>query len=151
MKLNKAVIAGIIIASAIAVAVVTTPSSALGKIPYQQTKNIVAGQGVYKDNCAGCHGLNLEGQPDWRKRSSEGYLPAPPHDETGHTWHHPDQMLFEFVKFGPQHFAGLNYKTIMPPYKDILSDEAIWNVLAYIKAQWPEKIQKQHTETFGDL
>ena len=49
-------------------------------------KNLVtAGRAVYLQNCASCHGIQLEGQKNWRRRNSEGYLPAPPHDETGHT------------------------------------------------------------------
>ena len=64
-------------------------------------------------------------------------------------WHHPDQMLFEFTKYGPQKFAGSDYKSIMPAYGGKLSDEEIWNVLAYIKSKWPKEIQKKHTEVFG--
>ena len=48
---------------------------------------VTAGRTVYLQNCASCHGIQLEGQKNWRRRNSEGYLPAPPHDETGHTWH----------------------------------------------------------------
>ena len=51
-------------------------------------------------------------------------------------------MLFEFTKYGPQHLAGADYKSIMPAYKGQLSDQEIWQVLAYIKAQWPESIRK---------
>ena len=107
------------------------------------------GKLVYKNNCASCHGVNLEGQERWRVPDANGYMPAPPHDETGHTWHHPDQMLFEFTKYGPQKFAGSDYKSIMPAYDGKLNDEEIWNVLAYIKSKWPKEIQKKHTEVFG--
>lgn len=71
-------------------------------IPYTDKSKVNLGQSIYEQNCASCHGRNLEGQFNWQKRSADGYLPAPPHDETGHTWHHPDQMLFEFTKYGPQ-------------------------------------------------
>ena len=118
-------------------------------IPYEDNQSITAGKMVYEANCAGCHGDQLQGQANWQIRSAEGYLPAPPHDETGHTWHHPDQMLFEFTKYGPQKFAGAEYRSIMPPYENQLSDTEIWQVLAYIKAQWPKSIQKKHTEAFA--
>ena len=110
---------------------------------------ISAGQTIYDANCASCHGANLEGQFNWQKRNAEGYLPAPPHDETGHTWHHPDKMLFEFTKYGPQKFAGADYKSIMPAYESQLTDKEIWQVLAFIKSKWPDEIQKKHTEAFA--
>ena len=52
---------------------------------------ILLGQKVYGEYCASCHGANLEGQPDWKRRLENGRMPAPPHDESGHTWHHSDQ------------------------------------------------------------
>ena len=52
-----------------------------------------AGRALYEQHCAACHGANLEGQPDWRSPDESGLYPAPPHDETGHTWHHDDAML----------------------------------------------------------
>ena len=51
---------------------------------------VARGEALYAKHCASCHGANLEGQPDWKKRLANGRLPAPPHDMTGHTWHHPD-------------------------------------------------------------
>ena len=119
------------------------------EIPYLDEQKVSAGMIVYDSNCASCHGAAQEGQPNWQKRSATGYLPAPPSDETGHTWHHPDQMLFEFTKYGPQRYAGADYKSAMPAYEGKLSDEEIWNVLAFIKSQWPAEIQKKHTEVFS--
>ena len=58
------------------------------------------GKQVYAQNCASCHGVALEGQANWQQRDADGYLPAPPHDETGHTWHHPDSYLFLLTKYG---------------------------------------------------
>jgi mono/diheme cytochrome c family protein len=58
------------------------------------------GKVVYAENCASCHGAKLEGQPNWRKRLPNGRLPAPPHDATGHTWHHSDRQLFDMTKNG---------------------------------------------------
>ena len=51
-------------------------------------RNIVLGREIYVQNCAACHGTNLEGQPSWRSSNEVGMSPAPPHDVTGHTWHH---------------------------------------------------------------
>ena len=95
------------------------------------------GERVYAQECASCHGAKLEGQPDWRRRLPSGRLPAPPHDESGHTWHHPDLVLFAITKNGlvPPH-APEGYESDMPAYGGKLSDDEIWAVLAYIKSHW---------------
>ncbi|MFO7310413.1 MAG: c-type cytochrome, partial [Pseudomonadota bacterium] len=59
---------------------------------------IEQGRQIYADQCASCHGAQLEGQPDWKTPLPSGRLPAPPHDADGHTWHHPDDILFRIVK-----------------------------------------------------
>lgn len=118
-------------------------SSSMDGADFNDGELVALGEGVYKENCASCHGVDLEGQPDWRSRNPDGRLPAPPHDEEGHTWHHPDHLLFEITKFGPATFGGPDYQSDMPGYEDTLSDREIWASLAYIKSRWPAKIQQQ--------
>ena len=103
---------------------------------------VALGATVYEEHCALCHGRNLEGEPDWQRRKADGTLPAPPHDETGHTWHHSDELLFRLTRDGPGAIAGDDYRSAMPTYAGILSDREIWAVLAHIKSQWPAEIQK---------
>lgn len=99
------------------------------------------GQNLYGQYCADCHGKNLEGQPNWRIKKADGSLPAPPHDASGHTWHHSDAMNFKYVKFGGQDNKEANFKTAMPPFNEVFSDAEIMAVLSYIKSQWPADIQ----------
>ncbi len=101
-------------------------------------EQITVGRQVYAQNCASCHGANLEGQPDWRRRLENGRMPAPPHDESGHTWHHSDQDLFDITKLGVGGVVA-GYESDMPAFVDILSDEEIAAVLAFIKSTWPER------------
>ncbi len=109
------------------------------------------GRQVYAEACASCHGANLAGQPNWRVRDADGYLPGPPHDETGHTWHHPDRQLFQITKNGVAASAPAGYKTTMIAFADQLSDEEIWAVLAFIKSRWPASIrQRQEKVTARD-
>lgn len=103
------------------------------------------GRKLYTTYCAACHGSMLEGQPDWKQRKPDGRLPAPPHDATGHTWHHPDEQLFRITKFGVARTAGLKgYQSDMPAFEKILSDEEIIAALSWIKAQWPDAVRLQH-------
>ena len=102
------------------------------------------GKLVYKNNCASCHGVNLEGQERWRVPDANGYMPAPPHDETGHTWHHPDEYLFLMTKYGLEEIIGQEYPNNMPAYKNILSDEEILASLSFIKSTWSREIKLQH-------
>lgn len=105
---------------------------------------VARGKEVYGTACAACHGANLEGQPNWRERGPDGLLPAPPHDDTGHTWHHPDSVLFEITKFGVQRFAAPNYKTAMPVFEGRLSDDDILAVLSFIASRWSPDIRQRH-------
>ena len=105
---------------------------------------VVLGELVYENNCASCHGVNLEGQERWREPDADGYMPASPHNETGHTWHHPDEYLFLMTKYGLEEIIGQEYPNNMPAYKDILSDEEILASLSFIKSTWSREIKLQH-------
>jgi len=94
------------------------------------------GKVIYAQYWASCHEANPEGQPNWRERLPNGRLPAPPHDATGHTWHHSDNELFGMVKTGiPEIVPG--YQTDMPKYDGILSAGDIWAALSFIESTWP--------------
>ena len=103
------------------------------------------GQKIYAAHCIACHGAKLQGQPNWRERDASGRLPAPPHDASGHTWHHPDEQLFALTKHGVAKVANLkDYQSNMPVYEGVLSDAEIVAVLSWIKSQWPAQIQARH-------
>lgn len=102
------------------------------------------GARLYLEFCADCHGQKLEGEAkDWRTPKEDGKLPAPPHDETGHTWHHSDQLLFDYTKHGGAAIAPKGFNSGMPPFKQLMSDDDIWAVLSYIKSKWPEEVQRR--------
>jgi mono/diheme cytochrome c family protein len=114
---------------------------------------LALGGALYGAHCAACHGAELEGEPNWRRRKPDGLLPAPPHDETGHTWHHPDGQLFEITKRGTAALVGSDYRTAMGPFGAVLSDDEIRAVLDYIKSRWPENIRARQagiTERAGN-
>jgi len=93
---------------------------------------------IYAEDCAACHGAALEGAEEWRIREEDGAYRPPPHDDSGHTWHHSDKVLFDYVDLGGAVLFA-DYPDIisnMPGFGDTLSDADIWAVLAFIKESW---------------
>ena len=108
------------------------------------------GESLYVAHCAACHGERLEGQANWRQRRPDGRLPAPPHDRTGHTWHHSDDWLFNVTKHGvAPPLAPAGYQSDMQPFKDALTDAEIRAVLAFIKSTWPPQIRERQQRRSG--
>jgi cytochrome c len=104
------------------------------------------GSQVYNAQCASCHGPKLQGQANWKTRNLDGTFPAPPHDATGHTWHHSDQFLFNYIKKGGQVLISVGSKSGMPAFGDVLNNNEIWAILVYIKSQWPPEIQARQAK-----
>lgn len=89
---------------------------------------VTQGKAVYMRWCAGCHGRRLQGQPLWQLEDQFAGRRAPAHDQTGHTWAHPDDELFAMVR------EGLPF---MPAFQLRVTDGQITATIAYIKATWP--------------
>ena len=113
-------------------------------------RDLDAGAQLYADACASCHGANLEGQPDWRSPGPDGIMPAPPHDVTGHTWHHDTPLLLEYTLKGGQ--AALEargvtgFKSGMPGFEEALSEDDVLDILAFIRSTWPERAQQVQSQ-----
>ena len=91
-------------------------------------ETISKGAQLYATNCQSCHG-DREGE------GGSGLASA--HNDTGHTWHHPDAQLKDWILNGK--FPGA-----MPPFKDALTEEEVDAVLAYIKTWWaPDQLEGQ--------
>lgn len=139
-----------VIASIIAVAAVagigawyvSSPGAPAGA-DADNPEQVALGKRVYAAQCASCHGVRLEGQPDWRGRNPDGTLRAPPHDASGHTWHHPDGQLFDVTRRGGQASAPPGFVSAMPGFGAALKDDQIWAVLAFIKSRWPRTIRNR--------
>jgi mono/diheme cytochrome c family protein len=92
---------------------------------------ITAGAVVYAENCVSCHGpVNGPTALD----------AAPVHGDAGHTWHHPDRLLFQWILDRPP------LATVMPAFRGTLTDEQVIEVLAYIKSHWLPEIQDRQNE-----
>lgn len=112
--------------------------------------DLTRGARVYGENCASCHGAKLEGQPNWKEKLPDGTWLAPPHDDSGHTWHHSDRWLFYVVEkgiAGPRAESG--DQSVTHQFGDKLSDSEIRAVLEYIKAQWSEETRRKRDRLVG--
>jgi mono/diheme cytochrome c family protein len=69
-------------------------------VPTLVSARVQQGAALYAQHCAACHGAHLEGVPNWKQPGADGAYPPPPHDSTGHTWHHPDDLLQSIVENG---------------------------------------------------
>ena len=131
------------IAAGLALGVAACGEAPQGEDPRADPRDaarVALGAKVYAQHCAACHGARLEGQPEWRKRLPNGRLPAPPHDESGHTWHHPDHVLFAIAQKGlVPPYAPQGYASDMPAFRGVLKEDEIWAVLAYIKSHWTSR------------
>ena len=132
----------------VAAVILATLSGARPLADPENAQQVARGKPVYERHCASCHGARLEGQPNWQEKLPTGRMPAPPHDASGHTWHHPDSVLFGMTKLGlvPGKYAPPRHETDMPAFGGALSDDEIWAVLAYIKRSWPQQIRKAQNE-----
>lgn len=102
---------------------------------------------LYQDYCASCHGIKLKGQEGWQNKLDEdGHRLAPPLNGTGHTWHHSPDYLFHVIKYGFQNYDP-NYEGKMVGNSS-LSDTEVWDLITYIKQEWPSKIQDVYNSRY---
>jgi mono/diheme cytochrome c family protein len=108
--------------------------------PSTSTSRTASGAQLYAAHCASCHGANLEGQPNWQTQNPDGSWPAPPHDASGHTWHHADDYLIGVVVYGGAAITG-NPKNAMPAFNTVLSSSEVTLILDYIKSTWSDELR----------
>jgi len=114
--------------------------TAVPPLPTLDAAKVAQGKILYAQACAACHGANLEGAPNWKQSLPDGSLPPPPHDSSGHTWHHPDEMLLSIIANG----GDPAYNSKMPSFRDQLSREQMVAILEFIKSKWgPEERKYQ--------
>jgi len=142
--MRKSLVLGAVSLAVVAVAAaIWLASSAQVKIDHTDRTLVARGEPLYQLHCASCHGARLEGQSDWTSRDAHGRLPAPPHDDSGHTWHHDDEVLFEVTKFGIGKHAPAGYESDMPAFGKSMSDADIVATLAYIKSRWSPPVHEK--------
>lgn len=94
--------------------------------PQLDPAQVRAGDVLYRRHCADCH--------------ETGRLGAPPHDSTGHSWHHPDGLLYRIVAEGAEAYAVPGAPSgQMPAYVDRLAPADIEAVITYLKSRWNDE------------
>ncbi|MBI2936345.1 MAG: cytochrome c [Chloroflexi bacterium] len=111
----------------------STTKASLAPLDPQQ---VACGRIVYETFCVQCHGQRGEGQPNWQLQNPDDTYPPPPHDSSGHTWHHGDSYLYRIVREGGKFNETPGFKSAMPAWGSILSLEEISAVITYLKSLW---------------
>jgi len=107
----------------------TAPSGVA--LPELEPERVATGRDLYERFCAACHGVELEGDPDWKVPNEEGSYPPPPQDSSGHTWHHGDDLLVEII------LEGYDIpESRMPAFADQLTKAEVLSILEFFKASW---------------
>jgi mono/diheme cytochrome c family protein len=95
-------------------------------------ETLARGAGVYKDNCASCHGANGRGDGE----AGQDLSPRP-----------ADLLMLSRMRMGQWHAfmywavaeGGEPFGTAMPAFKDSLEPDEIWAVISYIQAGLPAR------------
>lgn len=128
------------------------PGTPRPPIPTLSATQVALGRTVYQSNCANCHGANAEGAPNWKKPDDKGNYPPPPHDDSGHSWHHSDRVLYEIIRDGSRDPLRPDAPPQMPAFGDKLSDAEIRAVLTYLTSLWtPEHRAFQWERTVDEM
>ena len=101
--------------------------------PEIDTALAARGEDKYLQYCAVCHGVDLRGAPNWQTPSEDGSYPPPPHDSSGHTWHHSDSVLTDLILNG-----SAFEQSRMPAFGDRLTEDDVVAILEYLKSEWGE-------------
>lgn len=149
LRLLGDAIIGVFLLGCVCLAYIVFWPSAQARTPALQPDDpdvVALGRDLYAAQCAGCHGANREGgEPG--SAAVEGVVPGPPHDASGHTWQHPDHVLFQLTKYGSSDVVCFTQPGAdMPVFDSSLTDGEIVAVLSFIKSQWPADIQRYHDE-----
>ena len=124
-----------------------TPAPEFQPLPTLDADEVEKGREVYAENCAECHGEKLEGESDWQQQNEDGSFRSPPHDSSGHTWHHGDESLLDAIEFGGARLTdNIGGFSNMPVLSETLSEAEIAAVLTFIKSTWPVDIRQTQWE-----
>lgn len=92
--------------------------------PEVTDESLISGEQIYVQNCLVCHGETGMGDGP----AATGLDPAPA------AIAHTSQMLADDLVFYRISEGGVEFETSMPVWKDILTEQQCWDVIAYVRA-----------------
>jgi mono/diheme cytochrome c family protein len=120
-----------------------TPAASESKIVREGSPTAQSGEALYQANCQRCHGGATGGS----------MMDMPPrHNANGHTWHHADQQLIDTVLNGSGQMGEMMRGMMgdpgvrMPAFRDVLTEEDVRAILAYIKTWWTEEQRRTQAD-----
>jgi len=122
---------------------IASPSFADHPVMVNDQAQVKLGKNIYQENCAACHGANLQGPEnpeDYGKRK------PPRLDANGHGSHHSDQVHFKQIELGSRDRFGKLIDGRMPSFHDVLKDHEIWATISYIKSHWPNNMRMKQMQ-----
>ena len=118
-------------------------ASNLAPLKWYTPDQVAAGEKVFQQYCASCHGQNAEATPHWKQVDANGFYPPPPLNGTAHAWHHDLPVLREQIREGGVKIGGQ-----MPAFEQILTAEQIDQAIAFFQSQWPEDLYDRWAKNF---
>jgi len=120
-------------------------------LPTLDSSQIARGKQIYQQHCASCHGANAEGAANWKTPDENLNYPPPPHNDNGHSWHHPDRVLYEAIRDGIRDTLRPNQPMRMRSFSVKLSYAEISAVIASFKSLWTREHREfQYLRTTED-
>jgi mono/diheme cytochrome c family protein len=109
------------------VAAVSLLTLLVSMVSAQSKGDAEKGRELYQEKCVLCHGSHGEGW-DWSKKVDKPPVPVP--DLAKVTSKRSDKFLFDVVKEGGE---AVGQTRFMPPFGFQLSDQEVWNLVAYMR------------------
>lgn len=104
---------------------------------------LMEGEGIYKAECAACHGKDMEGQANWQTPGPDGRLPAPPLAGDAPATRRSVEELVAITRLGMvPPYAPEGHVSNHPAFAGRLTERQFQNVVLYIQSRWPAQAGK---------
>lgn len=108
---------------------------------WYRDEQVDQGRILFQKHCAQCHGARGESMENWHRLGADGFLPPPPLNGQGHSWHHKLPLLRRIIR------RGGDYGGRMPAFGHKLSSQEIDAVIAGFQSLWPDPVYQRWERT----